>query len=189
MHLNQDEQIVKTYHHHGTTFLMRAFGMLFVSLPFYFFAALLSSILDKTTMALTYGGITLIFGLVMAYDLMLYYFDRLIITNRRVVHIDWKSAVKRDEHEAEINDIQDISTEETGIFAALPIFDYGTFSLETASTKTSIIFTEAPDPEGIKHFIYHLQIKPSRIGGSHLTPIDDTARQTVDEEAAISRRQ
>lgn len=163
--------------------------MLIVSLPFYLMAAFLSAVLSTSTMVMTYGGITLIFGLVMAYDLTLYYFDRLVITNRRIVHVDWKSAVKREEYEAEITDIQDITTEEAGIFAFLSIFDYGTFKLETASTKTSIIFTEAPDPEGIKHFIYHMQIKPSRIGGSILTPIDDTARQTVDEEAAISRRQ
>ena len=180
MHLNDDEEVVKTYHHHGTTFALRAFGMLFVSFPFYLVAFFLSTVLSPASMAMTYGGITLIFGLVMAYDLILYYFDRLVITNRRVVHIDWKSAMKRDEHEAEISDIQDVSTEEAGIFAILPIFDYGTFKLETASTKTSIVFTEAPDPEGIKHFIYHLNIKPSRIGSSKFTPIDDTARQTVD---------
>lgn len=189
MNLNDDEQVLKVYHHHLTTFIFRALGMAFVSLPFYFMAALLSTILSPVNLAMTVLGITVIFGLVMFYDLTLYYFDRLIITNRRVVYIDWKSAVKRDEHEAEIMDIQDISTEEAGVFAFLPIFDFGMFKLETASTKTSIIFTDAPDPEGIKHFIYHLHVKPSRIGGGHFTPIDDTARQIVDEEAAISRRQ
>ncbi len=33
------------------------------------------------------------------------------------------------------------------------MFDYGVLRLETASSKTTIIFTEAPDPEGIKRFV------------------------------------
>ncbi len=189
MHLAKDEQAIKIYHHHLTTFLLRACVMIIVSLPFYFMAAIISGILSPANAILTYAGITVIFGLAMLYDLGLFYLDRLVITNKRVVHIDWKSALKRDEQEALIMDIQHISTQESGIFSFLPFFDFGTFKLETASTKTSVIFNDAPDPEGIKHFIYHLNIKPSRIRAGLVTPIHDTARQIVEEEAGVSRRQ
>ena len=55
--------------------------------------------------------------------------------------------------EALLYDIQDIHTQEKGVLSALYLFDYGVIRLETASSKTTIVFTEAPDPEGIKTFL------------------------------------
>jgi hypothetical protein len=86
-----------------------------------------------------------------------------------------------------MSDIQDITTVEHGLFSAIPFFDYGSFKLDTASAKTILLFNQAPDPEGIKHFIYHLQIKPSRIGpvGS-VSNSHDSARAEVAEENVIA---
>lgn len=188
MHLQKDENYIKNVHHHPVVFILRALKIAIVSLPFYLVAAFFSGVLSGMQMFLAYLGIFTMFGLIMFYDLILFYLDRLIITNRRIVHIDWKSIFNRTEHEAELVDIQDIATEEAGIFSAIPIFDFGTFRLETASTKTTIIFKDAPDPEGIKNFIYHLNLKPNRIGGN-ITLANDPARQIYDEEAAVIRRQ
>ena len=89
-----------------------------------------------------------------------------------------------------MHDIQDIETRETGVLSFLPFFDYGSFTLQTASAHTTIDFDNAPDPEGIKHFIYHLAVKPNRI--RPVAPhehTDDKARQTADETATVARRQ
>lgn len=188
MLLQENECCLKTYHHHPITFVFKTINYIIVSLPIFFVASFFSGVLNMTQMIMVYLGITALFGLVLAYDLFFFYFDRLVITNRRVVHIDWSGAFRRTEHEAELNDIQDVGTDEAGILSALPIFDFGTFTLETASTKTTIIFRDAPDPERIKHFIYHLDLKPTRIGSGNLSQIHDTARQIIDEEAAVSRR-
>jgi len=188
MLLQENECLIKTFHHHPITFVFKALNFIVVSIPFYFVATFFSGLLSPIQMVWVYAGITGVFGLLMAYELYFFYFDRLVITNRRILHVDWTGAFSRAEHEAELSDIQDVGTEEAGLLAFLPIFDFGKFVVETASTKTTITFTDAPDPEGIKHFVYHLNVKPSRIGGS-LTPVDDTARYVYDEEAAISRRQ
>ena len=189
MNLAEEENILKTYHHHPTTFFFRIVNYFVVSLPFYLVASFFYAVFNPWQMVMVFGVITLIFGLFAVYDLVLFYLDRLIITNRRIIHVDWKSALSRAEAEAELLDIQDITTKEMGIFAALKIFDYGLFMLETASTKTSIIFKDAPDPEGIKHFIYRLYQKPSRIEpANNVSSIHDTARQVTEEESAISGR-
>lgn len=188
MHLQEDEQLIKTYHHHPAIFLFKALNFTIVSLPFFFVATFFSGLLNTAQMVMVYGGIATVFALLLTYELYFFYFDRLVITNKRILHVDWNGAFSRSEHEAELSDIQDVGTEENGLLAFIPFFDFGTFVVETASTKTTITFKDAPDPEGIKHFVYHLNIKPSRIGAS-VTPVDDTARYVHDEEAAVSRRQ
>jgi hypothetical protein len=190
MNLQDEENVIKVFHHHPTTFFIKAVNYLIVSLPFYFMGYLISTALNKWQAFGVYAVITAIFGFLIFYDLMLFFLDHLIITNRRIIHVDWKSAFSRTEAEAELLDIQDITTKEMGVFSALKMFDYGIFTLETASTKTSIIFADAPDPEGIKHFIYRLYQKPSRIeSASNVSSVHDTARQIPEEEAAATRRQ
>ena len=191
MQLKEGETIIKIYHHHPTSFVFRTLKLVVVGLPFYFVAGFISGMLTNAQIFWVFAVISLVFGAIIAYDFIFYYMDRLIITSERILHIDWKSAFQRMEHEAELTDIQDIATKETGLLSALKIFDYGSFVLETASTNTSIAFLNAPDPEGIKHFVYHLNIKPSRIGSlRNATETNDRARQipqTEEDKAAISR--
>lgn len=186
----ENEEVVKVLHHHYTALFLREFKVALLSIPFYFVASFFGAFLNTGQMFQVYSVITLIFLIVIIYDGVLYWMDRLIITNIRVVYIDWLNPFSRSEHEAELVDIQDIETTETGVLSFLPFFDYGNFTLETASAHTIITFNEAPDPEGIKHFIYHLSVKPNRIRPVASSNIaDDKARQSAEEAAAVTRRQ
>jgi hypothetical protein len=189
MKLKEGEEIIKIYHHHYTTLIFRELVVALLSIPFFLVGAFFNGVLSPWQMFLLYGAIALIFILVMLYDGILFHMDRLVITNMRIVYIDWQNAFSRSEHQAELSEIQDIETKETGVLSFLPIFDYGTFILETAAAHTIIKFNDAPDPEGIKHFIYHLLRKPNRIRTASSALSDDKARQTVDEAAAVARRQ
>jgi hypothetical protein len=189
MKLQDNEQIVKVFHHHPTARLFRSLGILFACLPFFFVAWFFRDVLSPVQMVTLYIILGLFTFLVLLYDSILYYLDRLIITNQRILYVDWNGAFSNTEHEAELVDIQDIETIEKGFFAIFPIFDFGDFTLETASTHTTIRFPNAPDPEGIKHFIYHLNIKPHTIRGDGLNTIDDTTRKTTEDAASVARRQ
>jgi hypothetical protein len=187
MHLKQEENLIKIYHHHPTTFLIRVLRVAVVSLPFYFVASFFAGVVDSATSFMIYGGVTALFALFIAYDLSIFYLNTLVITNHRVVLISWPSIFKRKEAEAEIRDIQDITTQENGLFAAIPFFDFGLFKLDTASAKTILMFADAPDPEGIKHFIYHLEIKPSTIRSAVLNNVvDDSERRKIREEVGVA---
>ena len=96
----------------------------------------------------------MVFSLVAVYLTLIYWLDRLIVTNKRIIFIDWEYLTVKTEHEAELNDIQDITSQEKGLVALIPFFDYGTIVIKTASAKTFIKFTQSPDPNGIKQFIY-----------------------------------
>jgi len=190
MRLKENEEVVKVFRHHYTTLVIRELKVVLASVPFFFVAWLFSPLLDYWQMFTVYLSIASIFIVAILYDGILYWMDRLVVTNMRVLYVDWKNIFSHSEHEAELVDIQDIETTETGILSFLPIFDYGTFKLETASSQTIINFNEAPDPEGIKHFIYHLDIKPNRIRTvATQTEADDKARQSVEEASAVTRRQ
>ncbi len=190
MLLKENEEVIKIFHHHYTPLVLREIKVALLSIPFFFVAWLFSSLLNFWTMFAIYSVVGGAFLLAIVYDATLYWLDRLVITNIRVLYIDWKNMFSRSEHEAELVDIQDIETTESGVLSFLPIFDYGNFMLETASAHTIINFNEAPDPEGIKHFIYHLNVKPHRIRhAATLTEEDDKARQSAEEAASVTRRQ
>ena len=189
MYLQKDESLVKVYHHHKTLMVMRALGLIITSLPFYFVASFFSGLLDPWIQAIVYASLTLIFGLFLLYDQTIYWLDRLIITNKRIHYIDWKSAFTKSETEAEIEDIQDIKTLESGVLSSLPFFNYGTISVETASSKISIVFPDAPNPDAIKDLLYHLTMKPNKIGvADNLSAANDPARNRAYQEASTTRR-
>mgnify|MGYP001608622431 FL=1 len=84
----------------------------------------------------------------------MYWLDKFIVTNYRIVHVTWPFPTIRREFETELSEIQEIATKEMGFLSYLKIFDYGTLKIETAASKVTIFFDKAPDPEGIKHFLY-----------------------------------
>jgi hypothetical protein len=187
MLLKEEENIIKTFHHHYTAMLVRAFKYLFVMLPFYLVAYVISSLFSPAVVIMIYCCIAIFFTVFIAYDLFLYYMDKLVITNYRIIHVDWKSIFRKEESEVEIKEIQDITTVEHGLFAIIPFFDYGFFNVETASSKTALVYDDAPDPTNIKHFIYHLNIKPTRIGAAgNLSSTYDPAREETGQESFIS---
>lgn len=153
IHLKEGESIVKIYHHHPFPFIIQLIKTVAASIPFFFLLYLIKSVLTTQYFILGIFSIVILFSLVVLYLALVYWLDRLVVTNKRIIHIDWKFLTKRDEGEALLYDIQDIHTQERGILSSLYLFDYGVLRLETASSKTTIIFTEAPDPEGIKSFL------------------------------------
>lgn len=157
MHLREKEQILKIFRHHPTPFSYTLLGIIFGSIPFFLIVFFISSGLSKTATIFANGMVVTLFLLVVAHAGLIFWLDRLVVTNQRVIYINWVTLFNRDENEAELNDIQEIATKEKGIFSALSIFDYGIFRLETAATRTTILFENAPDPEGIRQFIYEIK--------------------------------
>ncbi len=153
MKLQSKERIIKVFHHHPFPFLVQVVKTIAASFPFFFLLYLISPALSYNIVVIANIIIIAVFSLVIIYLALIYWLDKLVITNKRAIHIDWLVLSKRIEGEALLYDIQDIHTQESGLLSAFYLFDYGLLRLETASSKTTITFTEAPDPEGIKAFM------------------------------------
>ncbi len=176
--LASDENCLRTFYHHPTVYLFRLLKIIFSSFPFYFLTSLFRDVLSIPTLTFFYFFITFGFLLFILYDALLFFLDRLILTNKRIIHIDWSHLFQRYEHEAILEDIQDIETEENGVLSYLPFFDYGLFKLTTASNKATVIFESAPNPEGIKHLVYQLLEKPNTIDCDPQLEHYDSKRKT-----------
>lgn len=158
MKLQKDEEIVKVVHHHPFPFIVQMFKAVGASLPFFFLIYLVSTAVPYFYLVIANISVIIAFSLVIIYLALIYWLDKLIITNQRIVHVDWQLLTLKKEYSGLLHDIQEISSQEHGILSVLYIFDYGTVKLETASSKTTILFTEAPDPDGIKAFLMeHIQ--------------------------------
>lgn len=157
MHLREGEQILKIYHHHPTPFVFNILKLILAALPFF---AVLFIFKESFSMKwYVIANLILVFGFasVVVYMSFIFWLDRLIVTNHRIVYVNWKLLSIREEAEAFHHEIEEIKTKEKGVFSYFKFLDYGNITIETAAAHVNINFPDAPDPEGIRKFIYHIR--------------------------------
>ncbi len=76
-----------------------------------------------------------------------WYFDVVIITDKRVIDIDFGNLLVKKFSEARLIMIQDITSKVSGFFQT--IFNYGKVKVQTAGEMPEIIFENIPNPEKI----------------------------------------
>lgn len=158
MKLRAGEKILRTYYHHFLPFVYRMIYLVLAFLPVFFIVFLFAGAVVARTAILAYSIVFALFTLASLYVTAVYWLDRLVVTNFRVIFVDWKLITAKTETESDIVDIQDIRSNDTGLLSFIPLFDYGEVEVETASYNQTINFTEAPNPNGIKEFIHTLQV-------------------------------
>jgi len=93
------------------------------------------------------------FGFILA-KFLGWFIDIYIVTNQRVVDIDFYYLLYKHFGEAELAKIQDISYTAGGIFAA--VFNYGDVTIETAGEAPNLVFEKVPHPEQVVETIREL---------------------------------
>lgn len=86
------------------------------------------------------------FGFVLA-KFLGWFFNIYIVTNERIVDIDFYYLLYKRFSQAELNKIQDISYSSGGIFATF--FNYGNVIVETAGGAPNLEFDKVPRPEKV----------------------------------------
>lgn len=89
-----------------------------------------------------------------------WYFDVSIITNRRVVDIDFNNLLDKKFSEAEIRRIQDVSSRVSGV--SQTFFNYGTVLIQTAAEQNVIVFEKVPFPSKITKLLQDLRYSESK---------------------------
>lgn len=157
MKLSEGERILKVYHHHPTPFVFDILKVILGTFPFLLLLFLFESVFSTKAFIFAHLILFFVFSLIIVYISFIYWLDKLVITDKRVVYINWKYLTVREEAEALINDIQDIRTKENGFLSNFWIFDYGKLRLDTPSSLVTIEFFDAPDPEEIRKYIFHIK--------------------------------
>lgn len=89
------------------------------------------------------------------YNIIMYYLDIIIITNKRVIENEQNGLFKYTASEVELSKIQDISVK---VFGPLAEFlDFGDMEIQSAGTQTKFYFHTLPHPYKIRKIINDLK--------------------------------
>lgn len=157
MHLHQNESILRVVHHHPTPFVSQILKLILAFSPFFLMLFVAQNSISNFSFIVAQLVLFFFFLLVIMYLALIFWFDKLVITNHRIVYVNWKFLTVRHEAEANLIDIQDVRTKEMGVFSYFKVFDYGLFQVDTSSSSAILVFDDAPDPEGLRQYIYHLR--------------------------------
>lgn len=153
MKLSSDEKVLLIVYHHYAPFVFYVLQTLAVSLPFYLGVYFLHPVLPLRYIIYSYLAISIILLFVIIYMALIYWLDKLIITNKRVIFVDWKYLTVKVESEANLCDIQDIISVENGMLSFLPFFQYGKLIVKTSAHTDNVVFPQAPRPNILKKFV------------------------------------
>ncbi|MEK9132305.1 MAG: hypothetical protein AAB606_01165, partial [Patescibacteria group bacterium] len=102
MQLREGEAVLKTVSRHPTPYFLKLAEVIAIAIPFY---VLIFYIGREASAEVTLGLLAFIsffIGIIIAVFSFDYLLDKLIITNKRVIWVNWRSLFKREEHEAEL---------------------------------------------------------------------------------------
>lgn len=90
----------------------------------------------------------------MWFNFLNWFFNVGIITDKRVVDVDFYSVIYREMTSAYLTKIEDMTVKSGGFFDTL--FNYGNLFVQTAGTEPNIEFIEIPKPDEVKQIISEL---------------------------------
>ena len=83
-----------------------------------------------------------------------WYYNVALITDRRVIDVEFSGLVYKDVATTKLNLVQDVSYAQVGVIRTF--FDYGNILIQTAGSLDNFIFEAAPNPEGAVHVVEEL---------------------------------
>ena len=107
-----------------------------------------------------------LFTFIYAFEKFLgWYFNVFLVTNERVVDIDFKNMLNKHFAEADLSAIQDVSSSVKGLLGTF--FNYGNVLIQTASEINQINFEKVPNPEKIIKLLKELRDLEEQKGGQN----------------------
>lgn len=156
--LEDGEEILLKVHKHWWFIVVRAVGLgIFWLVPFAAWQVLHDLGIVTFTSPSVAGYITLaalwaLVGWVLFWQFWtLYYMDMWIVTNRRLIDIDYKAFFDRNIAILRLEKIQDMTVEVSGIIGSL--LKFGHILVQTAATDTEFIIDQVADPERLRDAI------------------------------------
>lgn len=89
-----------------------------------------------------------------------WFYNVYIITDERIIDVDFTSLLYRDVSSAKIDKIEDTTAQTAGLLSAL--FDYGTVMVQTAAEKREFEFAGIPHPAKVTTLINDLILEEER---------------------------
>ena len=156
-----DEEVVLLLRRHPITqikWVLVAFVLVLV--PFIFsYIGLLDLLPSKYQVMSLIGWYMLVVGFSLE-SFLNWFFNSYVITDERVIDIDFESLIYKNISAAKIDNIEDITATTGG--AIQSIFDYGTIKIQTAANVTEFEFEDVPHPAKVTTLLNELLIEEER---------------------------
>lgn len=156
-----EENIILILRQHPITFLKQAIIIL---------AALLFPLFSSTGFLQGFFPPSYIFAMGLAWymlclsfalqSFLIWFFSVFIITDERIIDVDFVSLLFKDVSSAKIDAIQDISSKTGGMLASL--LDIGTVHIQTAGEQREIQFENVPHPAKVAALLNELMLEEER---------------------------
>lgn len=127
-------------------------GIILFVLPTFLFPYLLITGILPQSFTLNYLGISFFIWYLITFtyvfsNFLLWYFNVVIITNERVIDIDFINLMNKKLSETRISHVEDVTTKTGGIMKAF--FNYGDVIIQTAAHEVEFYFNAVPMPDRV----------------------------------------
>ncbi|MFH2118509.1 MAG: PH domain-containing protein [Candidatus Paceibacterota bacterium] len=150
-----DERIILVLRQHPITLLKQAIAIILaLFLPLFSKTSFLADFLPNSyILGLNLSWYMLIFSYTLA-TFLIWFFSVFIITDERIIDVDFVSLLFKDVSSAKIDAIQDISSKTSGFLAS--VINYGTVYIQTAGEQREIEFENIPQPAKVAALLNEL---------------------------------
>ncbi len=128
-------------------------GIIFIVILIFLDFVFLGSLKVNQGFFINFLGIVFILSYLW-FNFLGYFFNVGIVTDMRVIDIDFNAVIYKEFTDASLSKIEDITAKSGGYFAS--IFDYGNIFTQTAGTEVNIEFLKVPKPSQVVSIINSL---------------------------------
>lgn len=151
----QDENVVLIIRTHWVLYI----PFIFVAIAILCFPILITlavpQIRENISLCISFWIISLLISFsILIYSFVRWFYNVNIITDQRVIDLDFTSALSHTSSEARLERIEDVTHKQIGILSS--IFDLGTVYIQTAGAKAEIEFDNIPRPSEVQDILYDL---------------------------------
>jgi len=166
--LEKDEHVILQVHRHWFFLITHAVLLVAVlALPFIAYKMLVSyGAIAAASITLsagwTLGALWVLFGWTMYFKFWtLYWLDIWVVTNKRLIDIDYKRLFDRDIAIMNLSSIQDVTVRVTGVFASL--LKFGAVAVQTAGESREFVIDQIAHPEKLHEvLVKHGAVPPPK---------------------------
>ena len=159
---DRDEEVILVLRQHPITQFKQLISFVLVTIfvPWLLKASGIPTIFPKSLIFALYWMIALVFLGMLLRTFLLWFFNVYIITDERIIDVDFLSMTYKNISAAKTENIEDVTSRSSGVFAS--IFDYGDIHIQTAGEETEFEFESVPHPAKVAKLINELILEEER---------------------------
>lgn len=157
----KEEQVILLLRQHPITQLKQlVIAIVIFFMPFLIFNSNILSFLSlEFHIAFTIGWYLMLLGFIIE-SFLVWFFHVYIITDERIIDVDFLSLIYKNISSAKIDNIEDIAFTTEGFFASS--IDYGSVKIQTAGEQREFEFENVPHPGKVSALINELLLEEER---------------------------